>query len=81
MKHADLPPLPIGSVYGPSACATVQLYLAVLEDVSPEQAQLVFEHIKSCAQCRAELRLLRQVARCSGGWRLAWSGGFSSGCC
>jgi hypothetical protein len=62
MKHADLPPLPIGSVYGPSACAIVRLYLAVLDDVSPEQAQLVFEHVKSCAQCRAELRLLRQVA-------------------
>src|SRR5258708_12073157 len=61
MMDADLPPL-IGSVYGPSACATVQLYLAVLDDVTPEQAQLVFEHVKSCAECRAELRLLRRVA-------------------
>jgi hypothetical protein len=62
MKHADLPPLPMGGDFGPSACATVQVYLAVLDDVSPEHAQLVFEHVKSCAECRAELRLLRQVA-------------------
>ncbi len=61
MMDADLPPL-IGSVYGPSACATVQLYLAVLDDVTPEQAQLVFEHVKSCATCEAELRMLRRVA-------------------
>jgi predicted anti-sigma-YlaC factor YlaD len=61
MTDADLPPL-IGSVYEPSACATVQLYLAVLDDVTPEQAQLVFEHVKSCAECRAELRMLRRAA-------------------
>jgi hypothetical protein len=62
MNHTNLPPLPRGGDFGPSACATVQLYLAVLDDVSPEQAQLVFEHVKSCAQCQAELRLFRQVA-------------------
>src|SRR5260370_32828471 len=61
MMGQFLPPL-LGSVYGPSACATVQLYLAVLDDVPPEQAQLVFEHVKSCAACQAELRLLRRVA-------------------
>ena len=61
MMDADLPPL-LGSVYGPAACATVQLYLAVLDDVTPEQAQLVFEHVNSCAECRAELRMLRRVA-------------------
>src|SRR6266849_6139208 len=61
MMDADLPPLPLGSVYGPSACATVRLYLAVLNDVSPEQAQLVFAHVKICAECRAELRLLSRV--------------------
>ena len=56
MMDADLPPL-IGSVCGPSACATVRLYLAVLDDVPPEQAQLVFAHVKSCAECRAERRV------------------------
>jgi hypothetical protein len=40
----------------------VQVYLAVLDDVSPEQAQPVFEHVRSCGHCQAELRLLSQVA-------------------
>ncbi len=62
MMNADLPPLPRGSVYEPSACATVRLYLAVLGDVSPEQVRPVFEHVKSCAECRAELHMLRRVA-------------------
>src|SRR5260370_41116159 len=61
MMDADLPPL-IGSVCGPSACATVRLYLAVLDDVPPEQAQLVFAHVKSCPECRADLRMLHWVA-------------------
>jgi hypothetical protein len=62
MMNADLPLLPRGGDSGPSACAIVRLYLAVLDDLSPEQARLVFEHLKSCAECRAELRLLRRVA-------------------
>jgi hypothetical protein len=62
MRNADLPPLPHGGVSGPRGCAAVQLYLAVLDDVSPEQAQLVLEHARGCAECGAELRLLRQVA-------------------
>ena len=62
MMDAGLPPLPRGSVYGPSACATVQLYLAVLSDVSPEQARPIFEHVKNCDACEAELRMLRRVA-------------------
>jgi hypothetical protein len=62
MMDADLPPIPEASVNGPSVCATVQVYLAVLGDVSPEQARPVFEHLKSCAECRAELRILSRVA-------------------
>jgi len=61
MMDADLPPLPPGDISGPSVCATVQLYLAVLDDLSPEQAQLVLEHVKGCAECRAELHLFRRV--------------------
>jgi hypothetical protein len=61
MMDADLPPLPRAGDSGPAVCATVQLYLAVLDDVTPEQAQLVFEHVKSCAECRAERHLLSRV--------------------
>ena len=62
MKDTDLPPLPRGGISGPSACATVRLYLAVLDDVAPEQARPIFEHVRGCSTCEAELRLLRRVA-------------------
>jgi hypothetical protein len=62
MMDADLPPIPRAGDSRPSVCATVQVYLAVLDDVSPEQAQLVFEHVKSCATCEAERRMLSRVA-------------------
>src|SRR5229473_2898773 len=61
MMDADLPPIPRAGDSRHSVCATVQLYLAVLDDVSPEQAQLVYEHVKSCATCEAELHMLRLV--------------------
>ncbi len=62
MMDADLPPIPRAGDSRPSVCATVQLYLAVLDDLSPEQAQLVFAHVKSCATCEAERRMLSRVA-------------------
>ena len=61
MMDADLPPIPRAGDSRPSACATLQLYLAVLDDVSPEQAQLVLEHVTSCATCEAERRMLSRV--------------------
>lgn len=62
MMDANLPPLPRTSIDQPSVCATVRLYLAVLDDLSPLQKQLVFEHVTSCTACMAELRILSQVA-------------------
>ncbi len=62
MMDADLPPISRAGDSRHSVCATVQLYLAVLDDVSPEQAQLVFEHVKGCTTCEAERRMLSRVA-------------------
>src|SRR5258708_33219565 len=62
MMDADVPPLPRAGDSRPSVCATAQVYLAVLDDVTPEQARLVFEHVKICATCEAERRMLSRVA-------------------
>ncbi|GAC1349950.1 MAG: hypothetical protein NVSMB27_27880 [Ktedonobacteraceae bacterium] len=59
---SDLPPLSRAGMHGPSVCATVRLYLAVLHDVSPLQRQLLQEHVNSCTSCLAELRMLSGVA-------------------
>jgi hypothetical protein len=58
MNNTDLPPLPAAGEHGPEVCTTVRLYLAVLPDVSTEQARVLFEHVKICSGCAAELRLM-----------------------
>lgn len=54
------PPIPEG-VDDPKACATVRPYLAVLDDLPPEQVQVLYQHINNCPACAAELRMLNQV--------------------
>jgi len=53
----NLPPLPPRGALGPEVCATMQLYIAVLHDLSAEQARLVAEHIQTCQDCIREQRL------------------------
>jgi hypothetical protein len=61
MKHADLPPLPSVNLHNRRACTTIRLYLAVLQDLPPEQVHIVSEHVKTCAGCTAELQLLTRA--------------------
>ena len=58
MNNTDLPPLPGAGENGSEVCTTVQLYLAVLPDVSAEQARVLFKHVRTCSDCAAELRLV-----------------------
>jgi hypothetical protein len=58
MNNTDLPPLPGEREHGPEVCTTIRLYLAVLHDVTTEQAHVLFEHVKICSECAAELRLM-----------------------
>src|SRR5260370_25338527 len=60
MNNTDMPPI---RTDGPQACATVQLYLAVLNDLPAEQVQGVLQHVDMCAGCAAELRLLTQATQ------------------
>jgi hypothetical protein len=57
----DMPPIPPLSSRGPLVCATIQLYLAILQDLPPEQARPVLEHARTCSQCEPVLRLMRQT--------------------
>ncbi len=60
MDNTNLPPIP-DRVDDPQSCATVRLYLAVLNDLPSEQVQALYQHIDNCPACTAELRLLNQV--------------------
>lgn len=61
MNNTDLPPLPEAGEYGPQVCATIRLYLAVLDDLSPQQVHVLSRHVANCTGCAVEFRLLRQA--------------------
>lgn len=63
MNSTDLPPIPRAGEYGPQVCNTVRLYLAVLNDLSPEQVNLLFIHVSNCPACAGEFQLLDSVTR------------------
>jgi len=63
MNSTDLPPIPKLGEYGPQVCNTVRLYLAVLDDLSPEQVNLLFKHVQICSTCTAEFQFLNSATR------------------
>jgi len=61
MNNTDLPPVPRAGESGPQVCATIRLYLAILDDLSPEQVNQVFRHVSICQDCTAEYRLMNSA--------------------
>ncbi len=66
MNNIDLPPLPQPGETGPHACAIVRLYLAVFDDLSPEQVELLAQHVSACPPCDEEFRHLTRSTRLVG---------------
>src|SRR6266849_6279305 len=67
MNSTDLPPIPKVGEYGPQVCKTVRSYLAVLDDLSPEQVNLLFKHVEACSTCSEEFQLMNGATRLVGG--------------
>jgi len=61
MNNTDLPPVPRAGESGPQVCATIRLYLAILDDLSPEQVNQVFRHASICQACTAEYQLMNST--------------------
>lgn len=64
-KKQDLPPLTPASALSKqrSVCATVQLYLAVWDDLASGQKRLVSNHLHLCEQCTHVQHLFQGVTR------------------
>src|SRR5713226_9799718 len=58
-----MPPIPKAGEYGSSVCSVVRLYLAILDDLPPEQARQVLEHVQNCIECAREQYLMQQATR------------------
>ena len=63
MNSTHLPPLPKEGETGSQVCNTVRLYLAVLDDLSPEQVNLLFKHVETCSTCSEEFQLMNGATR------------------
>ncbi|HXX79211.1 MAG TPA: hypothetical protein VEI53_12000 [Ktedonobacteraceae bacterium] len=63
MNSTHLPPLPKEGETGSQVCETVRLYLAVLDDLTPEQVDVLFKHIQMCVACGEALQLLNETTR------------------
>ena len=67
MNSTHLPPLPKEGESGPQVCNTVRLYLAVLDDLSPELVTLLFKHVETCSTCSEEFQLMNGATHLVGG--------------
>jgi hypothetical protein len=67
VNQTHLPPLPPAGVTGPEVCEIVRLYLAVWDDLTPEQKQAVAVHLEACANCLSMQRLMNLSTRLVGG--------------
>ena len=61
MNDTNLPPIPGPGETGPQVCETIRLYLAVMNDLAPEQAALLSTHVNTCPDCAEELRRLSRT--------------------
>ena len=61
MNDTNLPPIPDPGATGPQVCETVRLYLAVINDLTPQQVALLSRHVDKCPDCAAEFRWLSRT--------------------
>ena|SRR5947209_8069164 len=62
----DMPPLPRVGEVGPQVCATVQLYLGVMDDLTAEQVEIIQEHVRGCADCARVQRVMQGATQVFG---------------
>src|SRR5260370_34979771 len=63
MNSTHLPPLPKEGESGPQVCDIVRLYLAVFDDLTPGQVNLLFKHVDRCPACSEAFRLMNDATR------------------
>ena len=60
-SNNDMPPLPPSGAFGPQVCATIRLYLAVINDLPSETVAALQDHLHICAGCAQVQRLLQHT--------------------
>ncbi len=65
-NESDLPPMPQAGETGPAVCAIVRLYLAIIDDLTPQQVAQLSEHVVTCAACSEEFEALERTTHLVG---------------
>jgi hypothetical protein len=60
-NNNDMPPLPPIGATGPQVCATIRLYLAIADDLAPDEVTILNEHVRTCPECAKAQRLLQHT--------------------
>src|SRR6266700_758926 len=63
MNNIGLPPLPPIGAVGLEVCNVIQLYMAIWDDLTPEEARVVSAHVHICADCAHEQRVFMRSAQ------------------
>lgn len=66
-----MPPIPQAGAAGLQVCNVVQLYLAVLDDLPPEQVNTLMHHVRTCADCTAQYQLSSRATHAMSGFRMS----------
>lgn len=62
-NDTNLPSLSAAVARGKVSCAVIRPYLAVFEDLPPDQAQIVLAHVQTCQDCTLELQQFTRANR------------------
>ena len=63
MNDTNLPPIPDPGATGPQVCEIIRLYLAVMQDLTPEQIALLSRHVHKCPDCAEAFRRLSRTTQ------------------
>jgi hypothetical protein len=63
MNNSGLPTLPPIGAVGLEVCNVIQLYMAVWDDLTPEEVRVVSAHVHICADCASEQRVFSRSAQ------------------
>jgi anti-sigma factor RsiW len=66
IHKSDLPPIPRAGESGREVCAIVRLYLAIIDDLTPQQVAQIAEHVATCAACAEEFKLMERATHLVG---------------
>jgi hypothetical protein len=67
VNHQGLPPIPVAGATGADVCAIVQLYLAIIDELTPQEVALISEHVVTCMACGEAFELMERATHLVGG--------------